>query len=716
MKTITFVLLLFLTGLDLMAQIPPAPRRLPPGLQPAANTAAKPQTPGPATPAVAPAVAQSPSSNTSSSADSSDSGKQEEMIPAGNIDFQGVDVSQVLDVYAKLVGRTVLRAGLPNAQIVLKTETPLTKTEAIQALQGVLALNGIELINVGDKFVKAMPMDQAKSAGGGFSQLSASNLPDVGSYVTRIVQLKYMKPTDMVPIIQPFARLPDAILPIDDNNILVLRDNAENVKRMLEMIKKVDVPVPDEYISEVIPIKYALADDIANALNSLASGGKSITIGNQSRSSSSINGLNRGSSNNNYQNNNNVNGLNSNQNRPFATTTPVGNTFQDRLRNIIQRASSGGQNQIQILGQTEIIADERSNSLLVFATRQDMAMITNIVAKLDVLLPQVLIQSVIMDVTLGSGWNFGLSAAQNPQVYSPGQQIAGGGGINNGPSFLSFLSNAPAYFSAGTNAATTLAGGLSYFGNIGPNWDVALQAAASANNVTVIQRPSVVTSQAKPASFFDGETVPYVTSTYYGGAGYGNSSSYSQLSVGVELDVTPFINPNGLVVMDIKQEIDGLNGYTTIEGVGDVPNTTQRSLTSEVAVRNRDTILLGGFIKTDKSQSKSGVPLLEDIPLLGDLFSSRSDSKDRQETVVMIRPTVLKTPELLAEQTMKEQESLPGVSAAIRQDEEERQKLIEANHKQNRRYNSSENQNAGFFSSDDTTNMVPEENNANDGF
>ena len=117
------------------------------------------------------------------------------MIPAGNINFQGVDVSQVLDVYAQLVGRTMLRAGLPPAQIILRTETPLTKTEAIQALQAVLALNGIALVNVGDKFVKVLPVDQANSAGAKIDHGEASQLPEMGSYVTHIVQLKYVKPS-----------------------------------------------------------------------------------------------------------------------------------------------------------------------------------------------------------------------------------------------------------------------------------------------------------------------------------------------------------------------------------------------------------------------------------------------------------------------------------------------------------------------------------------
>ena len=150
------------------------------------------------------------------------------------------------------------------------------------------------------------------------------------------------------------------------------------------------------------------------------------------------------------------------------------------------------------------------------------------------------------------------------------------------------------------------------------------------------------------------------------------------MSVGVELDITPFINPDGLVVMDIQQEIDDLNGTTHIDNVGDVPNTTKRTLSSEIAVRDRDTIILGGFVRTDKSKSKSGVPLLMDIPLLGNLFTSRIDKKDRSETIVLIRPTVLKTPEVAAAQAIKEGQRLPGIAHAAAVDEADQRKQVEA--------------------------------------
>ena len=687
MKTTTLILILFLTALASWAQPTPNPRRLPQRVNLATNAPvvpAMPPAPG-MPPAAAPAAPAAPSA--APAAAPAAPKPPEEMIPAGNINFQGVDVSQVLDVYAQLVGRTMLRAGLPAAQIILRTETPLTKTEAIQALQAVLSLNGIALVNVGDKFVKVLPIDQANSAGAKIDHGDASQLPEMGSYVTHIVQLKYIKPSIMMPIIQPFAKLANAIFPIDDNGILVLRDNAENVKRMLEMIEQIDVSVPAEYISEVIPIKYAMAEDIASALNSLGgSGGSTVSFG-SSGATPSPGGASRGGT----AGSTGIGGMQSgtqsgaaNQQRPFGSQTAPGGTptggttFQQRLQSIIQRASGGQQDQIQVFGQAKIIADQRSNSLLIFATQADMEKIKAVVAKLDVLLSQVLIESVIMDVGLTHSWNLGVSAAQNPKTFSPSQQIAGGGGFNNGQPFANFLNTVnPNAFATGTNAASTLQSGFSYFGNIGPNWDVALQAAAADSTTSVIQRPRIQTSQAKAASFFVGQTVPYVTGSTYGSA-YGNSSSYSQLSVGVSLDVTPFINPDGLVVMDINQEIDDLNGYTTIENVGNVPNTTKRTLSSEIAVRDRDTIILGGFVRSDKSKSKSGVPLLMDIPILGNLFTSRSDSKDRSETIVLIRPTVLKTPEIAAAQAVKEERRLPGISAAAADDAESERQQVEA--------------------------------------
>ena len=697
MKNITSsLLILLLAASGLWAQLPPTfpgqralPRQSPPPGQPGfPGQGGQPNFPGqtgqPGMPNMPGMPAGIPQNQNNLPPDPS----MQEIIPPGLIDFQGVDVSQVLEVYAQLVGRTLLRASLPQASIVLKTETPLTKGEAIQALQAVLALNGVAVINVGDKFVKVLPTDQAGTAAEQFNTQDPNDLPELGSYVTRIVQLKYVKPSVMVPVIQAFAKSPNAILPIDDNMILVLRDNAENVKRMMQMIEAVDVIVPAQYISKVIPIKYAMADDIASVLNSLeTTGGGTVSFGTTTTPST-------GGSHNGIQGQGTSGGVGGSSgfqgSQPYGSSGSTGATasggqgqspFAARLQNIMNHVQGGGagggggggaanglQQPIQILGQTKIIADERSNSLLIYATQQDMDTITDIVSKLDILLAQVLIESVIMEVDLTKGWNYGISAAQNPITTGNGRYDTVGA-INNGQPFYNFLNTVSSNIWPGSFTAAAPSG-LSYFGDIGPNWQVALQAAANDSSTHIIQRPRIQTSQAKEADFFVGQSVPYVTSVYYNsGIGGGPSSSYSQLQVGISLDVTPFINPDGLVVMDINQQINDISGFQTITGVGNVPTTDNRTFTSEVAVKDRDTIILGGFTDTEATKSSTGVPILEDIPLLGNLFKAPSSTKTRDELLVLMRPTVLKTPELAALQEVNEEERSPSINAAEREEQ-----------------------------------------------
>ena len=656
--------------------------------------------------------------------------EQDEIVPT--IHFEGVELNQVLTIYAKYVGRTLLRAGLPDSKITLDTSaTPLTRGEMIQALQAVLALNNVSVINVGEKFVKVLPSDQANTAAGEIDRSGSTNLPNLGSYVTHIVQLKYIKPSEMLPVITPFAKLANSILAIDSNGILVLRDYAENVKRMLEMIEQIDISVPAEYVSEVIPIRYAKVEDIASALTSLGGGGGStVSIGGGQGGGSSgggggggLGGLggSRGGLGTSQGGYGSQGGLGGQQGGAFGSrgglggganpngTPNTGSTFAQRLNNIVNRASTpsggGGQDQIQLFGQTKIIPNASSSTLLVYATRQDMVMIKEIISKIDVPLAQVLIEALIIDVTLGDDLSFGVSAKQNPKtLYNPNNSsnilntVAGAGGINNGPSFLNFLTS-----SVGTNGSSfgdSLSGGFSYFGKLGTTWDAAVSAAASDSRASIIQRPRIQASQAQRASFQVGESRPYVTSTYAGYSGGLGGSSYSQLFAGVELDVTPYINPDGLVVMDISQTINEFNGFTEIANVGKVPNTIQRELASEIAVRDRDTVMLGGFIKSNKSNSRAGIPYLMDIPVLGGLFTSHSDSKTRSELIVLMRPTVLKTAELAAQITLIEEKRLPGVSEAAREDAEMERKLIEAQQKKEKKQSKKTGHADGFYNQD----------------
>ncbi|HTI99834.1 MAG TPA: secretin N-terminal domain-containing protein [Dongiaceae bacterium] len=647
--------------------------------EPAPANPANPANPAaPAAPANA--AANAAPDNTAADAPATKTAGGEEIIPAGGIHFQATPLEQVLDVYSDMVKRTVLRpAQLPAANITFNNVTDLTKTEALQALDSVLALNGIGVVPMGDKFVKVVPQAEINSQGGAISTNSAAQLPELGAYTTHVVQLLYTKPSSLTAVLTPFAKVPNAITPLDDNGILIIRDYAENVKRMLELIAKIDVNVPSTFESEVIPIKYALADDIANALNTVGGGASSIGSGSTGStgrtgaggaSRTSGYGANRLGSTGNTANN----GLNS-QGRTAQPTQAQ--TFAQRLQGIISKAATGGAGEFQILGPNKIIADERTNSLLVFASHDDMVTIKKIISQLDVVLAQVLIEAVILDVTLADNFNFGVSAGQQPKSFTP--SVTGGGVVNNGNgsvnSGLSFLQSFISSNGTNTTSGFPSTDGLTYFGKLGPTWDVAVSALAGNNNVKVLARPSIQTSHAVPANIFVGETRPYITGTYYDGYNSGSRSQYQQSQIGISLDVTPLINPDGLVVMDIQQQVQQVGGSVTIDG-NDVPITQDQNASSKVAVRNGETIVMGGFIQNQKSETKSGVPYLQDIPLLGGLFRSTKNTSSRRELLVLIRPTVLPTPEAAALQTSVERDRLPIVKQTEAEFQADNAKLL----------------------------------------
>src|ERR1700722_971381 len=457
--------------------------------------------------------------------------------------------------------------------------------------------------------------------------------------------------------------------------MLIIRDYSVNVKRMMELIKQIDVVAPLEYESEIIPIKYAKASDISSALASLG-GNTAATVG------SSQGGTSARPSGGGFSPGGSATGpLGGGAGYPSPGTvgtpgSPAGGasrttSFGDRLKALGLKSAGGQGGDFNILSSTKIIADERTNSLLVFASKQDMAMIKKVIKELDTVLAQVLIDAIVMEVTLDNSRNVGVSYNQVTPSH-PGNYFQGIGAVNNG----TFL-NAQNFTQSGSNGVSGLPGGFSYLAQFGNDFDATITAIATDSRIHVLSRPRIQTSHAVPASIKIGDTVPYVTGTYFGGINGQASSQYQQTFVGIDMEVTPLINADGLVVMDISEDIQQLGTPTIIDG-NPVPTTTQRSAAAKVSVRDRDTIILGGFISTTKSHSKSGVPFLKDMPGLGYLFRSTADSYDRVELIILIRPTVLFTPEQAALVATHERDKLPNVKRAFAEDQRDENKQLKA--------------------------------------
>jgi general secretion pathway protein D len=622
------------------------------------------------------------------------------VIPMADLQLVNMPLEQFLEIYANYVNRTILRAAaLPNLNVTLQAQTPLTVVEAIQAMDSVLSLNGYTTIPVGEKFVTFVPSANALQEGAAFSIIdSADELPEANQYITHIKQLKHILPSEAVPMLTPMAKNAAGIVALDVSKTLVLRDNSSNIKRMLELLERIDIKPEEDYKLKVIPIRYGKVEEIYATMQDLITGSSSprpSSSGTSGRTSSSQGSTGRTSS--------SRGSVRSLQNRP-STSSSTSNSFRNRLQGIVNRAAGGD---IQILENARIIPDYRSNSLIVFANEADMVKIDEIVGHVDNLLAQVLIEAIIVNVTLTDGMSTGMNAFMH-SAAGPGDTRHIGGFMNGGPSTAGAAPTTPTDATDAGNAvaaagsalnklgAGALAGGFSYISRYDNSLEFAISALASNSTAKVLQTPRVQTSHAVPATFFNGEQVPYQGSSGYGGSygggygGYGGGGGgFTQfLNVGITLDVTPYITPDDLVVMDIQQTISELDGFIDMGGgqqgaAGQkAPQTTEREASSTISVRDGDTILLGGFIRDAKTDTESGVPFLKDIPLLGSLFKSKSATSKRSELLVLIRPTILKTPEDAALMVSQERMRLPGIreaEAEFKAAEEVRRRKVEKN-------------------------------------
>jgi type II secretory pathway component GspD/PulD (secretin) len=177
---------------------------------------------------------------TFSSFDIPASGAGKEVIAAGTINFQNAELEQVLAIYQELSRRSVIRSTLPHPTISVRNETPLTRVEALQLLDTVLAQNGIAMVLAGETAVKAVPQAMAIAEAPPEITLPLEELPDSGSFMSRTVQLKKVKAVEVMAVLQPLTKTPNALLPIQSENLLVIRDYSANVKRMLKMLQELE--------------------------------------------------------------------------------------------------------------------------------------------------------------------------------------------------------------------------------------------------------------------------------------------------------------------------------------------------------------------------------------------------------------------------------------------------------------------------------------------
>jgi len=295
-----------------------------------------------------------------------------------------------------------------------------------------------------------------------------------------------------------------------------------------------------------------------------------------------------------------------------------------------------------LVGRTLLVADNITNSIVVQGPPSGLEIIERLLDQIDVKPDQVMISTVIGQLTLNDNLSFGMDYIK----LHGDLQARGGSGI--GP-LLPLRpggtgENAVSAFNAGTLGAQS---GLQVYGKIGNNLNIYLEALQQKTDFTVLSRPSIFTANNQKGTISSGERIAIPTSSNSFSNG-GASTNIEYQDVVLKLEVIPLVNSDNEISMQLALLSDEQNGNQIIAGAGSngedltVPRISTREILTNVTVPNNETVVLGGLIIARNNKDKSGIPILSSIPYIGGLFGSTTNNKDRTELMVFIQPSVVK--------------------------------------------------------------------------
>jgi general secretion pathway protein D len=288
----------------------------------------------------------------------------------------------------------------------------------------------------------------------------------------------------------------------------------------------------------------------------------------------------------------------------------------------------------------QIVTDDANNALIIRADAAEYDAIEKIVRQMDVTPNQVLIEATIVEVTLNDTLKYGVEWA--------------------------FTSGNQSFTQAATGVPTASFPGFGFTYMV-PNVNVALSALGTLSKISVLSSPKLLTLDNSPASLEVGDQVPIVTqtSTSTDSSGAPVIATVQQRDTGVILSVTPRIGSSGMVFLTVSQEVSDAVP-TTSSTLDQSPTVEERKIQTTVAIQDGTTVALGGLMRRSQTSGNSGVPYLKDIPVVGGLFGSQSDTRERTELMVFLTPRVVRSPATAVAVTDDIRRGLVGVQATMR--------------------------------------------------
>jgi general secretion pathway protein D len=614
------------------------------------------------------------------------------------LNFVNADVDGVARAMGAILKQQFVVDPRVKGTMTLYSETPLSPGEAYKNFLAALRGLGFTVVEVGGLY-KIVPEADAKLQTGTVT-VGERTLRGGDQVLTQVFRLTNENANNLVGVLRPLISPNNTINANPGNNTLVITDYADNLQRIGKIIAAMDTPAAGDV--EVIPLKYAVAADIAPLVQRMTDSTGIATPGVVAVPGAAGTGANTSTIQIDPRSNSllvraanptrmaSIRSLIGKLDQPVPSAGPAGNVWVVYLKNadavklatVLRAAYSNGASGASASGGSSggptatptalntsgasaqttsplaasanpstggfIQADPSSNALIITAPEPMYRQLRAVIDQLDSRRAQVYVESLIVEVDPSQSVDFGIQW----------QGILGGKGDTNivgaGTNFGSGTDNilgASQLLAQGTSAlasATLPSAGFNIgiahkFGNY-----YTLGALARALNTqagtNILSTPNLVTLDNEEARIVVGQNVPFITGQYTN-TGTGTSSPFQTIErkdVGITLKIKPQIGENGTVRMTIYQESSSVASTTAVGTANAGPTTNKRSIESTVVVDDGQIIVLGGLIEDSYDTTRSKVPLLGDIPYLGALFRSENRTRKRTNLMVFLRPVVLR--------------------------------------------------------------------------
>jgi general secretion pathway protein D len=579
----------------------------------------------------------------------------DEVEETWKVNLKNADIREFVTQVSTITGKSFVVDPRVKGNVTVISSASMNESTVYELFLSVLRVHGYAAVPAGN-VTKIVQQVLAKQSSNPKDFLTANRSEEL---VTSVIPVRNSPSADLVKILRPLIPQYGHVAGIENPNLLIVSDHAENIARLAEIVNRIDVA--DNQAIEIVDLKEAWVEDMVGLLEQLApdqigkgsKGPNKVTIVASERTNSLVI---KGEEQTVQRVKNLVHRLDVPANRSGSTQViRLAHSDATEMAEILKNLIADDDNKETSTNvKVSIQPDEAINALVIRADPTTMLELLDIISELDVRRLQVLIEAAIVEVTadftrqLGTELFVGDADSSNVPLglTAPSGTLA------------QILQNIALKTEGPIDLGTSPMFAAGRIDQNGTSFGLIIKALSTNGDVNLLSTPSITTMQNEEAKIVVGQNVPFRTgSTVTGSQGASNPfTTIQREDVGLTLEVTPFIHDGNLIRLKIHQEVSEVDtaslGEIGSEGSADLI-TNKRTIDTTVLIDDQEVIIIGGLIRDKETEGSSRVPVLGSIPGLGFLFRSKSTTIEKQNLLVFLRPTVLDTRAAISRETVR---------------------------------------------------------------